>query len=219
MFVCINGKQIQSSPYEVEIYESQKSVFPRLIRISGTAKDDLASTLLPLSYHSLGMEDVYILDNYVNIYQWNSTANSLKTARALSITRALSDQRLLSIDLYILNDIYDSNNPHVALFWSLLGVKEMHYPPINANNVLPVIPPRMFIVNNDKFEMVGLETKNDKLMIFDTGFEIFVWKEGIGDVIQNYIHQFRRPQYIKLTCVKNNDHPLLRVFFGVTTLL
>eukprot|EP01124_Arcella_intermedia_P036569 TRINITY_DN9608_c0_g1_i1.p1 TRINITY_DN9608_c0_g1~~TRINITY_DN9608_c0_g1_i1.p1 ORF type:complete len:875 (+),score=198.66 TRINITY_DN9608_c0_g1_i1:295-2625(+) len=82
LFVTVDGQQIRGSPFFVTIEpgreEDETSLnagFPRLLRISTSGKTVL-STLVPLSGSSLNSDDVFLLDNELTIFQWNSPNSS-----------------------------------------------------------------------------------------------------------------------------------------------
>jgi len=186
--------------------------FPRLIRVSVHGKHVL-TTLVPLSYQSLNSDDVFLLDNEINVYQWNGPNSSrvLKVGCGY-IIKVLNYDRRSGIQHKIIEDPY-GNDHDTKLFWSLLGVTGSPPHSFEGDSKAPGFTPRCLSVNEDEsIEILseGSALKSDilvpdKLFLIDTGFEILAW-EGRNCPIslkryaiqagKDYVRQYRRPEGI-----------------------
>jgi len=186
--------------------------FPRLIRLSVHGKH-VQTTLVPLSYQSLNSDDVFLLDNEINVYQWNGPNSSrvLKVGCGY-IIKVLNYDRRSGIQHKIIEDPYGKDHD-TKLFWSLLGVTGSAPHSFEGDPKAPGFIPRCLSVNEDEsIEILseGSALKSDilvpdKLFLIDTGFEILAW-EGRNCPIslkryaiqagKDYVRQYKRPEGI-----------------------
>jgi len=220
LHVTVEGDQIKGSPFYLTVEpghpEDETSLsagFPRLIRLSVLGKN-VISTLMPLSPSSLNLEDVFLLDNELTVYQWNgpSTTRVLKLS-AGHIIKVLNYDRRSAIQYKIIEDAYNGDVDSTT-FWDLLGVVGKVLPrDFEGDPKAPGFQPKCLVV--DEGETIQLLAEGaaikadllhpDKLIILDTGFEVFTWegrncpyaqKRYSYQAGKDYVKQYKRPEGI-----------------------
>uniref|UniRef100_A0A6B2L8M9 Gelsolin-like domain-containing protein n=1 Tax=Arcella intermedia TaxID=1963864 RepID=A0A6B2L8M9_9EUKA len=236
LFVTVDGQQIRGSPFFVTIEpgreEDETSLnagFPRLLRISTSGKTVL-STLVPLSGSSLNSDDVFLLDNELTIFQWNSPNSSrvLKLS-AGQIVKVLNYDRRSALVHHIIEHkehlaSLDSSSHHgekeLQLFFELLNEDSNEWTNPNKRFVGDskeegFLPKIYSVDDQENLELLveggGIKAdlfRPDKLLILDTGFEIFSWegrncpnnlKRYAFQAGKDYVKQFKRPEGIIVT--------------------
>lgn len=221
MNVTVDGDHIKGSPFFLNVEEGNAddetpldAGFPRLIRLSVNGKH-VITTLVPLSYQSLNSDNVFLLDNEINIYQWNGPNSSrvLKVGCGYLI-KVFNYDRRSGIQHKIIEDPF-GNDVDTKLFWNLLGVTGLVPKQFdqNSESKIPDFIPRCLEVDeNESIEIVAeggsLSTSvlsPDRLLLIDTGYEILAWegrncpnslKRYAIQAGKDYIRQYKRPEGI-----------------------
>jgi len=217
LLVTVDDEDINGSPFFLNVEEGNPEDetpleygYPRLIRLSVSGKYVL-STLLPLSPSSLNQDDVFLLDNEINVYQWNGPNSSrvLKVG-AGQIIKILNYDRRSGLQHKIIEDPFGRDGDASA-FWKLLGVTD---PPKKVGNdkIAEFIPRCLEVDDEENIEIIaeGSALKMDvlapdKLIVLDTGYEVIAWegrncpnslKRYAYQAGKDYVKQYKRPEGI-----------------------
>eukprot|EP01123_Difflugia_compressa_P010516 TRINITY_DN3871_c0_g1_i1.p1 TRINITY_DN3871_c0_g1~~TRINITY_DN3871_c0_g1_i1.p1 ORF type:complete len:244 (-),score=37.94 TRINITY_DN3871_c0_g1_i1:25-756(-) len=210
----VDGEEIKGSPFFLSVEQghpedetSLNAGFPRLIRLSAVGRSAI-STLMPLTVDSLNPDDVFLLDNELVVYQWNgpNTQRVLKIS-AGHIIKVLNYDRRSALQHRIIEG--DSIDIDYESFWLLLGTSAAHAPQkisqLTGDSKDPGFIPKCLVVNEDESIEVlaeGTSIKTDilnpdKVIILDTGFEVFLWEgRNCSNILRKYIYQAGK-DYVK----------------------
>lgn len=93
------GDEISGSPFPITVGKLLSSVLretdtsiPRLICIDGRGQK-LSTTWTPLTSESLNLNDLFLLDNNSEIYQWSAKPGVFALNKAMALVRALDESR------------------------------------------------------------------------------------------------------------------------------
>jgi len=194
---------------------------PRLLHLKG--KKRVRVTQVELSGNSLNSGDVFILDNGMNIYQWNGgKAGPQEKMKGAQLSRALDDERKGLPKVIVMEETQTGSDTQD--FWNLLGGRPAHIKTAEegGNDAEADKSPnakRLFKLSDAsgsmKFEQVGegaavkksLLDSND-VFILDTGAEVFAWigkgasadeKKNAMGFAQQYLSNFNRPAYLPIS--------------------
>jgi len=193
---------------------------PRLLHLKG--KKRVRVTQVELSGRALNSGDVFILDNGMNLYQWNGgKAGPQEKMKGAQLCRAIDDERkgLPTVHVFEESHTHSDQDP----FWAILGGRPASI--LSAEEGGSDVDAeksdvkRLFRLSDAsgsmQFTKVGegaavkknLLDAND-VFVLDTGSEVYVWigKGASGDekknamgYAQQYLTNFNRPPYISIT--------------------
>jgi len=194
---------------------------PRLLHLKG--KKRVRVTQVELSASSLNSGDVFILDNGMNIYQWNGgKAGPSEKMKGAQLSRALDDERKGLPKVHVFEEAHTGADQQP--FWELLGgrpssIKTAEEGGSDLDAEKGTGTKKLFRLSDAtgsmKFEQVGegaavkksLLDSND-VFILDTGAEVFAWigkkssdeekKKAMG-FAQTYLGNFNRPAYLPIS--------------------
>lgn len=120
--ITVDGSDIFGSPFHVicrqllsSVRKAEDPSFPRLIRISGTDRSNIKTSWVcftffffvlmceltiskePLSFESLNIHDIFIIDNYTHSYQWSYQPAVALLNKAITLVRAMAECRNASM--------------------------------------------------------------------------------------------------------------------------
>jgi len=181
---------------------------PRLLHIHGSLKSCSAQEV-PLSKSSLNSDDVFILDNGLELIQWNGkNSNAGEKTKGGAILRAIQEERNFKTSDPIILDEGDSN-PN---FWKLLGGQGE----ITGKSTGRGLPREKALfklsdaTGNLKFTEIARgnikrdQLKSEDVFIIDTGKEIFAWvgskasateKRNALIYAEDYIEKYKLPRH------------------------
>lgn len=225
--VTVEGSHIFGSPFHVtcrQLLTTAKKVkdmsFPRLIRVAGSGQA-IQSSWEPLGFSSLNTEDLFIIDNFTNAYQWGLKPHVSLLNKALTLTRAIAESRNTPMQIKVVDDLW-SFDADAKVFWALLGITQRHPDQKTltegshgqGGDVQPVMYSIKMNVNKvPLFEKAGegnalrasgvlLTTKS---YLLDTGFDLHLWEGKRTEwrinesIIDAYVLKFTRPKNLKVT--------------------
>jgi len=195
--------------------EPEKYV-PRLLHVKGKRKIRVAQ--VPMERASLNSGDVFILDNGLQLIQWNgSKAGPAEKAKGAQVCRALDDERKGKPVITVIEE----GDRDDAAFWNHLGGKGPIKSADEGGSDLEAEKgdeKRLFQLSDASgkmtFKEVGrgatvkrrLLDSND-VFILDTGAEVFAWigrgaspeekKKALG-FAQQYLKDFNRPSFLPI---------------------
>jgi len=151
---------------------------PRLLLLSGTIKS-VHVVQVNLSTSSLNSDDVFILDNGLEVFQWNGAhSNGGERLKAAQLVEAIKDERDGKATVSVLDE--GKEDPK---FWTLLGgqaeiAKKSAKVEEKREKVLMELSD---VGGHLKFKEVARgkvhrsALKDTDVYVFDTGFEVFAW--------------------------------------------
>jgi len=189
---------------------------PRLLHLKG--KKYVRIVQVPLARSSLNGGDVFILDNGLNIYQWNGkSAGGSEKARASQLSRALDDERGGKPKV----TVFTQGDKDAKEFWSLLEGGEGDVPDssgVSDEKWQEVKDKKIFVftdkggkeefkkVQEGKIERKSL--KSEDAFVVDVGAEVFVWvgkgasvteKAKALKYAQDYLAKEKRPNWTPIS--------------------
>jgi len=193
----------------------------------------LTCTSVPVSTSSLNTGDVFILDQGLNIYQWNgSKAAGIEKHKAMEFTSHLKSERSGRPEV----KVFDQDDSDATPFWNALGGKSdiKDEPSVNRfENVTSGEKVLLRLSNasgsiefkeeaRNEFNLSMLDT-ND-IFIVDVQSEVFIWigrKSNVSEktnafkYAMDYVKKNGKPSYIPITrVVEGNEHSKFKSFFN-----
>lgn len=189
---------------------------PRLLQLKGRKK--VRVTQVDLDKSSLNSGDVFILDNGMDLYQFNGRkAGPQEKQKGAQLCRAIDDERKGKPTVHVLEE-----GDKDAAFWKLLGGEG----PIKSaedggdDNEAEKTGTKVLFQLSDKsgsleFKQVATGAKckknlldSDDVFILDTGAEVFAWigkgasvqeKQKSLHFAQDYLTKYNRPSYLPIS--------------------
>jgi len=198
-----------------------ESYKPRLLHIKGT-RGNISARQVELSCSSLNSGDVFILDNGLNVYQWNgSSAGIFEKNEAAQLSRAIDDERKGQVSVTVLSESDDDGDS--ATFYDLLGGKTEIKSAAEGgdDSASNFAGKKLFRVSDESGSLEFSEVASDAdvtadkldgsdVFILDTGAEIFAWigkdsssqerKQSLR-FAEDYLQNNNRPAYLPITCI------------------
>jgi gelsolin len=196
---------------------------PRLPWIKGKRK--IRVTQVDMAASSLNSGDVFILDNGLDLYQWNGkSAGPGEKFKGAALCRAIDDERAGKPTVHVIEESQTSG-PDFDAFWKILGgspkdIKsaEEGGSDLEADNEQKSTK-KLFHLSDETGTMVFKEVgsgsgckrsllKSDDVFVFDVGMEVFAWvgkgaskdeKKYAMKYAQDYITKNSRPAWLPIT--------------------
>ena len=194
---------------------------PRLLQVKG--KKNVRVTQVPLSADSLNSGDVFILDNGLEIIQFQGIkASGWERQKAAQLCRAIDDERKGKPEVYVVTE-GDKGDDHLDDFWKILGGEK----PIKAageggkdDDWEKQGTKKLFRISDEsgkltfKLEVEGkiFRSKFDShdAFLLDVGSELIVWvgksasdgeKKAGMQMAQDYINANKLPNWLPISRV------------------
>jgi gelsolin len=130
---------------------------PRLFHLKG--KREIRITEVPLTWKSLNDGDVFIIDNGLDVYQWNGkSAGIYEKRKAQEVTAALRDERNGRPKIKILDGVEEFEG-----FWKILGGQP------KASEIAPATPDEVKIEHKKKLLNLSDESGTLKITVVSDG--------------------------------------------------
>jgi len=207
-------------------YESQ------LYHIKAIGKT-LTCISVPMSTSSLNTGDVFVLDQGLNIYQWNgSKAAGIEKHKAMEFISALKSERGGKPEV----KVFDQDDRDASPFWNALGGKDTirDEPSQNRFENIDSGDKVLLRLSNASGSMVFKEeAKNDisysmldtnDIFIIDACSEVFIWigkksnvteKANAFKYAMDYVKKVGKPSYTPITrVVEGNENNNFKSFFN-----
>jgi gelsolin len=196
---------------------------PRLLWIKGKKK--IRVTQLDIKASSLNSGDVFILDNGLDLYQWNGTkAGPQEKFKGATLSRAIDDERAGKATVHVIEESATSG-PDFDAFWKIIGgsPKEVLSAEAGGSDLeaeqQQKASKKLWHLSDETGTMVFKEVgsganikrsmlKSEDVFIFDTGVEVFAWvgkgaskdeKKFALQYAQDYITKNNRPAWLPIT--------------------
>jgi len=192
---------------------------PRLLQLKGKRK--IRVQQVPMERGSLNSGDVFILDNGLNIYQFNGKKSSpSERSKGAQIARAIDDERKGLATVHV----FEEGDKDAKPFWDLLGGEgaiksaeeggsDMESDKIDDKHLFQLSDAtgKMVFKEVGKGKTVkrSLLDSND-VFILDNGAEVYAWigkkaspeekKKALG-FAQDYLTKYNRPFYLPISRV------------------
>jgi gelsolin len=192
---------------------------PRLLHIKGKKK--VRVTEVELSGASLNSGDVFVLDNGLELFQWNGkSAGIFEKNKGATLSRAISDERAGKAKVQITEE-----GTEPAEFWKLLGGKPAKIKTAEEGGsdeeAEKVQTKKLFHLSDATGSMVFKEIaagpaikrnmlKSEDVFILDVGSEVFAWigkgasaaeRKNAMQYASDYLKKNNRPPYIPIARV------------------
>jgi len=192
---------------------------PRLLHIKGKKK--VRVTEVDLTGASLNSGDVFILDNGLEIFQWNGKASGIfEKNKGAMLSRAVKDERAGKPKV---NVVEEGTEP--AEFWKILGGKPAKIKSAEEGGsdeeAEKAQTKKLFQLSDASGSMVFKEVgsgagvkrtmlKSEDVFIFDVGSEVFAWigkgasvaeRSKSMQFAQDYLTKNNRPAYLPISRV------------------
>jgi gelsolin len=187
---------------------------PRLLQLKG--KKRVRVTEVPLERASLNSGDVFLLDNGLNLYQWNGKKSTpAERSKGAAVARAIDDERKGLATIHV----FEEGDKDAKPFWDLLGgegpVKSAEEGGSDLEAEKSDVK-KLFRLSDASGKLTftevatGAKVKKNLLdpsdvFILDTGAEVFAWvgkgaspnekKNALG-FAQDYLTKNNRPAFI-----------------------
>jgi gelsolin len=189
---------------------------PRLLHLKG--RKNIRVTEMEISYASLNSGDVFILDNGLNIYQWQGKkAGKNEIARAGQLCRALDDERKGKPEVHVFRQ-GDSDEKDFFQFFPQDGDKTIKDQEGDDAEWEKTSEKRLFQLSDasgkEEFKLVAEKKvvrkllNSDDAFVFDIGSEVFAWvgkgasaneKKKALHYAQNYLKEYNRPNWLPIS--------------------
>jgi hypothetical protein len=207
---------------------------PRLFHLKG--KRNVRVNQVELSYKSMNMGDVFILDAGLTLYQWNGPdANKYEKFKGLEMITSIKDnERGGRPETIFLEGSINDQEEEAKGFWDILGSGDiMSAEEAGDDDEVKGQEAQLFCVSDasgalkvDKIASGVLEKSmldpND-VFILDSGSELFVWvgkgatkneKKGSMKYATEYLAKNNRPDWCPITrCVQFGETPVFKSYF------
>lgn len=194
---------------------------PRLLHLKG--RKNIRVEEVPLKMTSLNAGDVFILDNGMDLYQWQGKkAGKNEKARAGQLSRAIDDERRGKPEVHVISqgdsdegDFFKFFEDHSADTYAAIPDEEGDDAEWEKTS-----EKRLFQVSNAggslEMKMVSEGTVkrsqlvSDDVMIFDIGSEVFVWagkgadkeeKKSSMNFAGKYLTDYKRPAFLPISAI------------------
>lgn len=194
---------------------------PRLLHLKG--RKNIRVEEVPLKMTSLNAGDVFILDNGMDLYQWQGKkAGKNEKARAGQLSRAIDDERRGKPEVHVISqgdsdegDFFKFFEDHSADTYAAIPNEEGDDAEWEKTS-----EKRLFQVSNAggslEMKMVSEGTVkrsqlvSDDVMIFDIGSEVFVWagkgadkeeKKSSMNFAGKYLTDYKRPAFLPISAI------------------
>ena len=206
----------------------------RLMHFKGKGKN-IRVRQVPLELASLNAGDVFLLDNGLELIQWNGPeSNARERRQALQVVNQLKDDRNGKPSSRILDGDEDDE-----VFWAKLGGKGPIPPaiPDDAKHAVAAAVPKIFSVSDASgslevtqvasgtSEMKYAVLNNDDVFIVDNGLQIYVWVGSGASVKErasamrtatDYLKKNNRPNHTPISRqISGNESSSFKKVFGV----
>jgi gelsolin len=192
---------------------------PRLLHLKG--RKNIRVEEAPIHFASLNSGDVFILDNGLEIFQWQGkSAGKNEKARAGQLCRAIDDERRGKPEVYV----FRQGDPDEKDFFKFFpGFEEGKAPTISDESADDNAwekdsDKRLYQLSDSsgklEFTLVAEKTvkksmlNSNDVFVFDIGSEIFAWvgkgssaqeKRGAMQSAQEYLKMHKRPPMLPIT--------------------
>jgi len=194
---------------------------PRLLHIQGNMKSTTVQEV-ELASDSLNSQDVFILDNGLEVFQWNGKKSDPgERMKGGQLLQTLNSERNGRLQKPIIVEEGDDN----AKFWSLLGgAGEI----LNESDVIPPAEKAIFKLSDASGKLTLTQVAKGKIsrkalnsqdvFIVDNGVEVFAWvgskasaqeKKNALIYAESYLTDYHRPistSIARVTEGHENDH-------------
>jgi len=197
---------------------------PRLLHFKGN-KEQVRVTEVKLDWKSLNNGDTFLLDNGLELIQWNGKGAGIHEKRkAQELTNSMRDERNGKPNIKILDDLEDHDS-----FWKILGGKP------TAGQIAPATPDDVK-VDNTKYlwqfsdssgelkltkvaegtNVKKTQLKSEDVFILDVGHTVYAWvgsgaskkeRSNAIKVANDYLGKAGRPAYTPVVRVLDKQEP------------
>ena len=205
---------------------------PQLFHIKSIGKT-LTCTSVPITIDSLNSGDVFVLDQGLQIYQWNGCkASGIEKHKSMEFTSSLKAERGGRPKV----TVYDQDDSDAGPFWSGIGgkgkVKDADDEPSRFNEEVKGDKILFRLSNSSGAMIFSEEARNDlkfsmldgdDVFIVDVQSEIFVWIGKGASVVEktkafqyamDYVKDNNKPARIPITrVVEGNENAHFKSFF------
>jgi len=188
---------------------------PRLLHVKG--RKNVVVREVPLNRDSLNSGDVFILDNGLNIYQWNGGKASVnEKSKAAQLSRAIDDERKGLPTIHV----FEEGDKDAGPFWALLAGGEGPIKSADAggddNSTVKIL--KLFRLSDASGTLTFTPVADGKVLksqldakdvfVLDAGAEVFAWigkgssaseKKNAIPYAQDYLIKNGRPPQIPIT--------------------
>jgi len=205
---------------------------PQLFHIKSIG-NTLTVTSVPISSNSLNTGDVFVLDQGLNIYQWNGCkAAGIEKHKAMEFTANLKSERAGKPEI----KVFEQDDSDATPFWDGIGGKGTikDEPSVNRFEKKENQEKVLLRLSNASGSMefkeeakgnisLSMLDTND-VFIIDVQSEVFIWIGNKSDVkektnafqyAQNYVKKTGKPSYVPITRVaEGNENVHFKNFFN-----